>query len=454
MVNLVQSKQNKEYRNKGTAAGKEKEKEKDNNNPNALKPVGLKCFFCKKTGHMKKECRRYKKWLDKQKTKGKSDQVLVCFESNLVDFTDDSWWLDSGASIHVTNSLQGFIKRRLPSKDEVKVFVGNGEKVQVDYIGVVRIELDSGFVFDLEDMVYVPSMRKNLISVTRLVKSKFTLNFDDFGCSIFRNKSLVGKASIVDGMFRLNYKETMQINSVQSKPCKELSFKLWHKRLGHISKERISTLCNELVLPPLNHDNADDICIECTKGKLTNLRKKGVVGSQSVLELIHTDICGPFPTPTHEGFNYFITFTDDYSRFGHVYLIKEKSSALDMFKIYKAEVENQLDLKIKVVRSDRGGEFYGRFDETGRNPGPFARFLQQEGIIAQYTNPGTPQQNGIAERRNRTLKDMIRSMMCCTNLPIFLWGEALKIANYILNRVPTKSINNTLMKFGIRENQA
>ena len=92
------------------------------------------------------------------------------------------------------------------------MFVDNGEKVQVDNIGVVRIKLDSGFVFYLEDVVYVPSMRKNLISVTRLVKSNFTLNFDDFGCSIFRNKSSIRKASIVDGMFRLNCKETMQIN--------------------------------------------------------------------------------------------------------------------------------------------------------------------------------------------------------------------------------------------------
>ncbi|KAI5316461.1 hypothetical protein L3X38_036168 [Prunus dulcis] len=165
------------------------------------------------------------------------------------------------------------------------------------------------------------------------------------------------------------------------------------------------------------------------------------MGSKGLLELIHTDICGPFPNPTHEGFNYFITFTDDFSRYGYIYLIKEKSSALDKFKIYKAEVENQLNLKIKVVRSDRGGEYYGRFNETGRNPGPFAKFLQEEGIIAQYTNPGTPQQNGISERRNRTLKDMIRSMMSCTNLPIFLWGEALKTANYILNRTPTKSLN-------------
>ncbi|CAL9019641.1 unnamed protein product [Prunus brigantina] len=82
-----------------------------------------------------------------------------------------------------------------------------------------------------------------------------------------------------------------------------------------------------------------------------------------------------------------------------------------MFKVFKAEVENQLDLKIKVVISDRGGDFYGRFDEARRNLGPFARFLQQEGIVAQYTNPGTPQQNGVFERRNKTLKDMMRSMI-------------------------------------------
>ncbi|KAI5316419.1 hypothetical protein L3X38_036126 [Prunus dulcis] len=108
-----------------------------------------------------------------------------------------------------------------------------------------------------------------------------------------------------------------------------------------------------------------------------------------------------------------------------------------MFKVFKAEVVNQLNLKIKLVRSYRGGEFYGKFDEAGRNP----KFLQQEGIVAQYTNPGTPQQNGVSERRNRTLKDMMRSMMACTNLPIFLWGEVLKTENYVLNRVPTKSVN-------------
>ncbi|CAL2278114.1 unnamed protein product [Prunus armeniaca] len=383
MVNMVQTKQNKENKYK-LAAGKEME----NSTDKALKPTtGLGCFFCKKAGHMKRDCRKYKKWLEKKKGKGNNNLILVCFESNLVNFSSDSWWLDSGASIHVANSLQEFTSKRLPSKDEVKVFVGNGEEVQVNYIGTVRIKLEFGFVLELDEVVYVPSMKKSLISVTRLVKSKFSLNFDGTGCSIFRNKVLVGKASLIDGMFRLNCKRTeMEINTVQTK-TNEISFKLWHKRLGHVSKERITQLCKESVLPPLNHENEDEVCIPCIKGKLTNLRKKGALGSKGLLELIHTDICGPFPNPTHEGFNYFITFTDDFSRYGYIYLIKEKSSALDKFKIYKAEVENQLNLKIKVVRSDRGGEYYGRFDETGRNPGPFAKFLQEEGIIAQYTNP-------------------------------------------------------------------
>ncbi|KAM1632105.1 hypothetical protein ACFX2K_020035 [Malus domestica] len=121
----------------------------------------------------------------------------------------------------------------------------------------------------------------------------------------------------------------------------------------------------------------------------------------------------------------------------------KKSAAFEAFKIYKAEVENKLDLKIKVVRSDRGGKYYGKYDEAGRRPGPFALFLEKNGIVAQYTNPGTPEQNGVSERRNRTLKDMVRSMMCCTKLPMFLWGDAIKTANYILNRAPSKSVPST-----------
>ncbi|RVW49821.1 Retrovirus-related Pol polyprotein from transposon TNT 1-94 [Vitis vinifera] len=137
------------------------------------------------------------------------------------------------------------------------------------------------------------------------------------------------------------------------------------------------------------------------------MRKKNANRCSDVLELIHTDICGPFPTPSWNGQQYFITFIDDYSRYGYLYLIHEKSQSLDVFKNFKAEVENQLSKKIKAVRSDRGGEYYGRYDGSGeQRPGPFAKYLMECGIVPQYTMPGTPSQNGVAERRNRTLKDM------------------------------------------------
>ena len=124
----------------------------------------------------------------------------------------------------------------------------------------------------------------------------------------------------------------------------------------------------------------------------------------------------------------------------YLYLLNDKSEALDAFKVYKAEVEKQSGLSIKIVKSDRGGEYYGRFIDKGQRPGPFAKFLEEYGIVAQYTTPGTPQQNGVAERRNRTLMDMVRSMTSVSTLPPNMWSKALKTVVYILNRVPSKSV--------------
>ena len=139
----------------------------------------------------------------------------------------------------------------------------------------------------------------------------------------------------------------------------------------------------------------------------------------------------------------FISFIDDYSRYMYLYMLHKKSEVLDAFKIFKAEVEKQCGKQIKIVRSDRGGEYYGRYTEDGQAPGPFAKFLQEHGIVAQYTMLGSPDQNGVAERRNRTLLDMVRIMLNGSNLPKSLWTQALKTAVYILNRVTTKAIPKT-----------
>uniref|UniRef100_A0A2N9FGP9 Integrase catalytic domain-containing protein n=1 Tax=Fagus sylvatica TaxID=28930 RepID=A0A2N9FGP9_FAGSY len=133
------------------------------------------------------------------------------------------------------------------------------------------------------------------------------------------------------------------------------------------------------------------------------------------------------------GRKYFVTFIDDCTRYCYVYLLRSKDEALESFIHYKKEVENQLNKKIKVLRSDRGGEYES----------PFGEFCSQHGIVHQTTAPYSPQQNGVAERKNRTLKEMMNAMLISSGLPQNLWGEAILSANYILNKLPQKKLDKT-----------
>jgi transposase InsO family protein len=222
----------------------------------------------------------------------------------------------------------------------------------------------------------------------------------------------------------------------------ENSSNLWHKRLGHISRERLEKLVKDEILSNLDFTDLG-VCVDCIKGKQTKHTKKGATRSTKLLEIIHTDICGSFDTPSFGKEKYFITFIDDFSRYGYIYLLHEKSQAVNVFEVYITEVERQLERKVKIIRSDRGGEYYGKYCESGQCPGPFAKLLEKHDICAQYTMPGTPQQNGVVERRNRILIDMVRSMLSNSTLPLSLWMYALKTAVYLLNRVPSKAVPKT-----------
>jgi hypothetical protein len=133
---------------------------------------------------------------------------------------------------------------------------------------------------------------------------------------------------------------------------------------------------------------------------------------------------------TRGGKKYFMTLIDDSTRYCYVYLLKSKDEALDFFKIYKAEVENQLERKIKRVRSDRGGEYFSN---------EFNLFCAEHGIIHERTPPNSPQSNGIAERKNRTLTDLVNAMLDVSGLSKEWWGEAILTSCHVLNRVPTKN---------------
>jgi hypothetical protein len=151
--------------------------------------------------------------------------------------------------------------------------------------------------------------------------------------------------------------------------------KLWHYCLGHISRGRIERLIKDDILHPLDFSDSN-YCIDCIKGKYAKQVKKGEAKwNAGILEIIHMDGCGPFPVKFMNGFDSFITFTNDFSRYSYIYPIKERSEALDKFKIFKTKIENQHDIKIKVVRSDRGREYHGHHTPYSQVPRPFARFL-------------------------------------------------------------------------------
>ena len=144
------------------------------------------------------------------------------------------------------------------------------------------------------------------------------------------------------------------------------------------------------------------------------------------MDLVHSDICDFHSTPSLGNKKYVVTFIDDSSRFCYVYLLHSKDEALEKFKIYKTEVELQLGMSMKCLRTDRGGEYID------------PHYFQSVGIIHETMAPYTPKQNGVAEQKNRVLKEMVNSMLSYSGLSKGFWGEAMLMACYVLNRVPNK----------------
>ena len=189
---------------------------------------------------------------------------------------------------------------------------------------------------------------------------------------IFSNSVLIGNVVLFGNLYSLSLRhgplcDSSFVNSVVG--CKRArmnlsSSMLWHKRLGHISRQRLERFVRNGVFSNLDFSNFET-CVVCLKGKMTDkTRKWKIYRCGSTLDLIHTDICGPLTPPTLEGYKYFITFIDVFSRYGYVELIYEKSEPLNVFKTFKDKVELQLGKPIKVVMFDRGGEYYGRYDES------------------------------------------------------------------------------------------
>nr|GEV64049.1 zinc finger, CCHC-type [Tanacetum cinerariifolium] len=173
-------------------------------------------------------------------------------------------------------------------------------------------------------------------------------------------------------------------------------------------------------------------CPERTKrNEQSNLKAKA--RSTSPLDLLYGDLCGPITPPTPSGKRYIFLLVDDYSRYMWVYFLNTKDQAFDTFKEFKKSIENELRTTLKMLRTDRGGEFTSN---------EFTQYCKENGIAQQLTAPYSPQQNGVVKRRNRAIMSTTRCMMKATNMPQNFWAKTVRHAIYILNSVPTKALED------------
>ena len=209
---------------------------------------------------------------------------------------------------------------------------------------------------------------------------------------------------------------------------------LWHQRLGHVHHAALLLMQKNNLgegLPELEEELST--CAACQYGKQTRLpfpQNKAWRATQK-LQLVHTDVGGPQQTPSLNGSKFYIAFIDDHTRMCWIYFMKFKSEVADIFWKFKAWVENQSRCKLQVIRSDNGTEYTSK---------KFNKFCENAGIEHQLTAPYTPQQNGVVERKNRTLMEMTRCLLHDKGLPKKLWAEAANTAIFLLNRLPTKAL--------------
>ncbi|PWA98023.1 hypothetical protein CTI12_AA024020 [Artemisia annua] len=211
---------------------------------------------------------------------------------------------------------------------------------------------------------------------------------------------------------------------------------LWHMRYGHLNFGDLKLLSSKGMVKGLDQiDHPNQVCEGCLLGKhaRSSFPKEATSRAKEPLQLIHMDLCGPITPPSHGKNLYFMLLIDDFSRKTWVYFLKEKSQAFEAFKIFKSMVEKEKGLKIKSMRSDRGEEFLSK---------EFNKFCEDNGIRRFLRAPYSPQQNGVVERKNRTILNMVRSMLKSKKMPKEFWAEAVDCAVYLLNRCPSKSLDN------------
>lgn len=408
---------------------------------------GYLCHRCGKPGHFRSNCPsrhndlRNKLNVTERESGNKEDDddafwyVFVCFNSSASEkeVKENQWLVDSGASAHMCARRELFTTLR-PVTEE-NVCIANGEKVPIRGCGNIRLTVNTGngkMNVTLHDALWVPELDINIISVSKLSGNGYTVVFTNEECNVIKhNKSMcIGKFH--NNLYKLN-DVTEERHSTRALQERDLCIHEWHKRLAHRNLADVRKMSSQgIVFRTCNHS---DICEACVKGKMA--RKpfpKKATPVTAALEVIASDVCGPIQVESIERAKYFVTFTDAYSKYTEVKFIKEKSEVTQVAIDYLEAIKTQFGKAPKIFRSDRGTEYTNE---------RFKRYLSRQGIKLELTVGYAPEQNGIAERKNRTLMEAARTMLIGSGLPKNFWTEAVRTAAFVNNRLVNKSTRKT-----------
>ena len=363
-----------------------------------------------------------------------------------------SWYLDTGCTQHCT-PVSDFIYNMRPSSVS-HMRVANKDKLLVAGEGDIYLKGAHGEVIKVSNVLYVPEVAGNLLSFGQLTeqgvmlimdpKKRFRL-IDDYGQ--FIGGRVDKRMMIVEATASTN--SQISITSEFSSRCwwtiprKISEAELWHRRLGHLHARRLHQLMKDSTMNGVSATPEKYECPSCVEGKMTRFPfpKQGRRVTQA-LERIHMDVCGPFPTPTIHGHLYFMVIVDDWSRYVWACLLKTKGEAVSAVRSWLNMVDTKYRKKVEEIRSDNGGEFLNN-ELKGE--------LLARGISHQRTVPFTPQQNGVAERANRTLQEGMLCMMLDMQVAQELWGHAIMQFTWIKNRMPSASIGGSIPLYRLQQ---
>ena len=307
------------------------------------------------------------------------------------------WIVDSGATCHMCNDDKLFVKLR-SLKQPLEVTLGDGCAVEVTGQGTVVLEMasTSGKMSrcKLHEVLYVPDLSYNLLSVSKAVEAGKVVEFSETSCQILdANRKPITVAMRVGNLYYLNCLTDRQQAHAADNQSQQTKEDVWHRRYGHLGVQNLQKLAKEELVDGFDYNSlqAINFCEPCLEGK--QHRRKFPTGggrrSDEPLGLVHSDLCGKMNAKSLSGGEYFLTFIDDKTHYVWFYILKHKDEVFPRFLEWKALVERSMNQKLKVLRTDNGGEYVSA---------EFQSYLKKEGVRHELTVPKTPEQNGVAER--------------------------------------------------------